>query len=46
MTIVAVVCNAEEGGVLRFAVMCVLTPTLNLLAILRSGARQKSAIGA
>jgi hypothetical protein len=38
--------HPEEAGVLPFAVMCVLIPILNLLVILRRGARLKSAIGA
>jgi len=38
--------HPEEPGVIPFTVICVLTPILNLLVIVRRGARLKSAIGA
>ena len=38
--------HPEEPGVIPFIVICVLTPILNLLVIVRRGARLKSAIGA
>ena len=38
--------HPEEPGVIPFTVICVLTPILNLLVVLRSGARLKAATGA
>ena len=38
--------HPEEPGVIPFTVICVLTPILNLLVVLRRGARLKSATGA
>ena len=37
--------HPEEAGVLPFAAMGALTPMLNLLVVLRSGARLKAATG-
>ena len=38
--------HPEEPGVIPFTVICVLTPILTLLVVLRRGARLKSATGA
>jgi len=38
--------HPEEPGVIPFTVICVLTPILNLLVVLRRGARLKPATGA